>query len=140
MCPLLLVFNPYYYHPLVCPWYCVICYNYIHRERGGGEGAREGGRREGGRREGGREGGREAYYKYACIYIVHVHDNSLIKRQDITATQQRDKATQHNTTQLSQSSHFSKKNWLPRVGFKPSTNNLRCLERAKQHSRRATHM
>ena len=27
---------------------------------------------------------------------------------------------QSNTTQLTQSSHFSKKHWLPRVGFKPT--------------------
>ena len=68
MCPLLLVFNPYYYHPLVCPWYCVICYNYIHRERGGGGGS-EGGREEGGREEGGREGGREGGLLQVCMYI-----------------------------------------------------------------------
>ena len=28
---------------------------------------------------------------------------------------------QSNTTQLAQSSHFSKKNWLPQVGFEPMT-------------------
>ena len=28
---------------------------------------------------------------------------------------------QSNTTQLARNSHFSKKNWLPRVGFEPTT-------------------
>ena len=51
---------------------------------------------------------------------MHVHEQSFKRcweRQGNNNTTER----QSNTTQLTRNSHFSKKNWLPRVGLEPTT-------------------
>ena len=48
---------------------------------------------------------------------VHEHNHSKRCWQSNNNTTER----QSNTTQLAQNSHFSKKNWLPRVGLEPTT-------------------
>ena len=56
-------------------------------------------------------------------YIVHEQSFQEMLRKARQQEGNNSNATesQSNTTQLTQNSHFSKKNWLPRVGLEPTT-------------------
>ena len=60
------------------------------------------------------------YIQSCILYIhvhVHVHEQSLQEMlRKVTTTQQKSKATQHNSPE----SYFSKKNWLSQVALKPT--------------------
>ena len=46
-----------------------------------------------------------------------MHEQEMLRKQGNNNTTER----QSNTMQHARNSHFSKKNWLPRVGLKPTT-------------------
>ena len=61
------------------------------------------------------------------IFTVELHEQSIQEMLRKARQQQQHNRKAKQTTQLARNSHFSKKNWLPRVGLEPTTISLLVL-------------
>ena len=61
------------------------------------------------------------FFNHIRLSQLHTHEQLI---REMLGNNDNTTERQSNTTQLARNSHFSKKNWLPRVGLKPTTSSL----------------